>query len=62
MVMPGYELQSAEGEFPLELLCSECHLLMREAIQLTADGVRMCKSCMRTATSIPTWCVLAYDT
>lgn len=57
--MPGYELQSAEGEFLPELLCSECRLLMREPVQ-TVDGVRMCKSCLSTDTSNPTWWLSSY--
>ncbi len=41
--MPGYDLRPV-GDVKPSLLCNECNLILKDAVQ-TYEGYRLCKEC-----------------
>ena len=41
---PGYSVETVEQDVKNGLLCSECSLILRDAVQ-TSESIRLCQVC-----------------
>ena len=47
--MPGYKVVVQDGEIREELTCSYCKLLLKDPVQTSESGLRLCRECYDTA-------------